>query len=51
MEGALTPTNKTQGVVSMANPTVSFIGYNSTGIDKQKCTWINDLCDVTNTSY
>ena len=21
------------------------------GIDKQKCSWINDLCDTTNTSY
>ena len=51
MEGAQTPTSKHLGVVSMANPTVNFMGFNPTGIDKQKCAWINDLCDVTNTSY
>ena len=51
MEGAQTPTNKHPGVVSMANLTVNFMGYNSTGIDKQKCAWINDLCEVTNISY
>ena len=35
----------------MSNPTVCFMGFNSTGIDKQKCLWINELCDMTNTSY
>ena len=35
----------------MASPTVNFIGYNSTGIDKQKCAWIRDLCDLTDASY
>ena len=35
----------------MANPTVNFMGYNSTGIDKQKCRWISDLSDVTDTCY
>ena len=35
----------------MASPTVSFMGYNSTGIDKHKCVWINELCDMTDTSY
>ena len=42
MEGAQTPTNNQQRVVIMANPTVNFMGYNSTGIDKQKCAWISD---------
>ena len=51
MEGAQTPTNNQQRVVIMANPTVNFMGYNSTGIDKQKCAWISDLCDLTDTSY
>ena len=35
----------------MATPTVNFMGYNSTGIDKQKCGWIRELCDVTSASY
>ena len=35
----------------MTNPTVSFMGYNSTGIDKQKCMWINELCELTNIDY
>ena len=35
----------------MASPTVSFMGYNSTGIDKHKCVWINELLDMTDTSY
>ena len=35
----------------MANPTVNFVGYNSTGIDKQKCAWIRDLCDLTDASF
>ena len=51
MEGVKTPTNQQQGVVNMANPTVNFVGYNSTGIDKQKCAWIRDLCDLTDASF
>ena len=35
----------------MTNPTVSFMGYNSTGIDKQKCLWISELCDMADISY
>ena len=37
----------------MANPTptVNFIGYNSTGIDKHKCAWIRDLCSLTEASF
>ena len=35
----------------MANPTVNFIGYNSTGIDKHKCAWIRDLCSLTDASF
>ena len=52
MEGAKTPTKNQQGVVNiMTNPTVNFLGYNSTGIDKQKCGWLRDLCDVTDYYY
>ena len=52
MEGAKTPTKNQQGVVNiMTNPTVNFLGYNSTGIDKQKCGWLRDLCDVTDATY
>ena len=51
MEGAKTPTKQHQGLVSMANSTVNFLGYNSTEIDEQKCAWIRDLCDLTNASY
>ena len=36
MVGGQTPSNQQQGVVIMASPTVNFIGYNSTGIDRQK---------------
>ena len=35
----------------MAIPTVNFLGYNSTGIDKQKCAWIRDFCELTDASY
>ena len=37
--------------LTMANPTVNFLGYNSTGIDKQKCAWLRDLCDLTDATY
>ena len=35
----------------MTTPSVNFISYNSTGLDKFKCDWIRNLCDVTSTSY
>ena len=51
MEGARTPTNTVQGVVTMTIPTANFISYNSTGISTDKCDFVNKLCDENDVQF
>ena len=43
------PDTKTLGLATMAGPTLNFMSYNCTGIDRVKIDWIKDLietCDI-----
>ena len=35
----------------MATPAVTFLSYNSTGLDTVKTAWTRDLCKMTNADY
>ena len=51
MEGVFTPTPSYRGGAIMATPVVTFLSYNSTGLDTVKTAWTRDLCKLTKTDF